>query len=421
MSGRNSAALEAFLGQSVIYGLTRAFGEIASRILGVQTQSRLEEARQNRAMQLNLERLELDRARLNWEKARWIEDIAEQRRRLFEASCLRLNEISHELELKSMLEQHPVRLLPSVFQRNYPPNKIPLHVIVAPTRASHDNAYNTRIQVDLEDKLLEFGDRFYTRNDASHPVRIFTECWRAGFPCGSSAVAGLFQLFRGVPFVIIESVAVTDGFSFRVGYWSAEQETESYARIGMVPWQAIGQNGDSGVSLNDLALWYQLVVALVADQLHMLQSGAAPKLPGILRQMVGTGALPDWITAVTQGRDPLKTKGTQPIAAAIISAYREIFGAYAVANGPLAPEILLDLSEALLAASFTTEAHDVAEDSIDAFVALRRGPAAGSGKIDIVEVLYRPEDGIWLLRLADLMRKFGKKSIAERLIKIYGQ
>lgn len=407
-----------FIQTSIIYGLTRAFGEISSRIMGIKTQSKLDAAKINSDMQLKLESLDLDRNRLDWEKQRYADEIAERRNAIQTEARARLEEITYKLELQNMLEQLPIRLMPSVFNRDYANQSVPLHVIFAQNKLGKDESSSTIIQRDLEDGLLEFGGRYYSRNSGTHPVIMLTECWRPEYPCGASAVAGLFHLLQGVPFLIIDSVAVSEGWSFRIGYWSSDQTTESYSRVGLIPMSPSGATNNAPASVKEMTFWYKLIVAVVADQLHLIQSGKAPILPNILQDMRKQNMLLKQ-NRNTIGRYDMLDQNTDPISNAILDVYRELYSGYAAAHGPMAPEVLLDLGESLGLAGFTDQASNLASDSMDAYIAIRRGPAVGSAKFEVIRSLYRSQDSRWLLRLSDLFRKMGNTHESNQLNGIF--
>lgn len=407
-----------FVQISVVYGLTRAFGEISSRILGVKTQSKLDAEKINSDMQHKLESLELDRNRLDWEKLRYADDIAERRNIIQNEAQTRLEEITYKLELQNMLEQHPIRLMPSVFKRDYDNQPIPLHVVVAQNKLGKDESSSLLIQRDLEDGLLDFSGKYYSRNSGSHPVKVLTEGWRPGYPCGASAVAGLFHLLQGIPFLIIDSVAVSEGWSFRIGYWSSDQKNESYSRIGLIPTSTTLVSENALVPVRDMTFWYKLIVALVADQLHLIQSGKAPILPNFLHELCNQNTLVKG-SNIPFGSHRESDSKPDPISTVILDVYRELYSGYAAAHGPLAPDVLLDLGESLHQAGFNDLALSLAHDSVDAYVAIRRGPAVGSAKIEVVRSLYRTQDSRWLLRLSDLFRNIGRTHESNQLNAIF--
>jgi len=406
-----------FVQISVVYGLTRAFGEISSRILGVKTQSKLDAEKTNSDMQHKLELLELDRNRLDWEKQRYANDIAERRNIIQAEAQARMEEVTYTLELQNMLEQHPIRLMPTVFRRDYDNQPIPLHVVVAQNKLGNDAASSLLIQRDLEDGLLEFSGQYYSRNSGSHPLKVLTEGWRPEYPCGASAVAGLFHLLQGIPFLIIDSVAVSEGWSFRVGYWSSDQKSESYSRIGLIP-TPTSVSEDTLVPVKDMTFWYKLIVALVADQLHLIQGGKAPILPNILHELSNNHSHVKGSKNLSGVYSQLDSN-PDLITNAILDVYRELYSGYASAHGPLAPDVLLDLGESLQQANFNNIAHSLAHDSMDAYIAIRRGPAVGSAKIEVIRSLYSSKDSHWLLRLSDLFRNLGRTHESSQLNEIF--
>jgi hypothetical protein len=401
--------------KGLVYGQTRAMGEVRSRVEGNKVMIAAEREHKAANLKLALDRLDLDRSRLGFEVKRWREQIELEREKMHAHSLQRSREIAESAEVQKIYEHHPLRLTPRTFQRNHPKGRVPLHVILVPPKGPGGVDELRRLVPELEDGVLDFVDASYHALAGSHPVKLLTEAWIPGRPCGSAAVEGLFGLLEGAPMLIVEAVALSEGLGFRIGFWGLEQTHPAYARIGTVPYAALVADPDrlpADHEAREAALraetllgaarllpWYRLILAVAADQFHLLQSGAKPSLPRLLPAILGA----------EQARSAL-----EDVIAATLDAYRQIYGAYAVAHGPLAPDLLLDLAEALIEAGRMKETALVVGDAEVAFLALRK-VEAGTDRLAAIERAFQQSDAAWIERLAVVYEGLGETAIANRL------
>ena len=420
--------------QGIIYGITRAIGEVWSRIAGtnvsVKAEADLRQREfwlQQRRLDLDVRRLDLEGVHLAAEHQRHLDQISFERERLREHLALerekmhahavqRVQEIQLSAELKQIYEHHPIRLTPRTFQRDYAKDRIPLHIVLVPPKGPGGVDEMRNLVPEIEDDLLSFVQEHYHAATSSHPAKLLTETWIPGRPCGSSAVQGLFGLLEGIPMLIVEAVALSEGLGFRIGFWGLEQGDSSYARIGTVPWTALAVDptavptdpairdaalrAETLVAAGRLLPWYKLIVSVTADQFHLLQSGAKPLLPKLLPAILG--------------KSDASSTAFEQVIEGTLEAYRQIYAAFAAAHGALAPDLMLDLAEALVDAGRPIEADKVASDALTAFAAVR-GAADTDNLLVDAERLASGEDVPLLERLANIHAHLSSASTAAHL------
>jgi hypothetical protein len=387
--------------QGIIYGITRAIGEVWSRIAGNKVTIKAEKDLKERQfwlqeLHLNLEgqALDFERAKfsaqmlldrekhqdqLQFERERLRQQLALEREKMHAHAVERAQEIQLSAELKQIYEHHPIRLTPRTFQRDYAKDRIPLHIVLVPPKGPGGVDEMRNLLPEIEDELLAFVQEHYHTATSSHPAKLLTETWIPGRPCGSSAVQGLFGLLEGVPMLIVEAVSLASGLSLRIGFWGLEQNDSSYARIGTIPWGALAVDPDdisldltgngaaartgSLIGASRLLPWYKLILATTLDQFHLLQSGAKPLLPRLLPEILA-------------GSDA-SGETLEPLIDSTLEAYHQIYAAFAVAHGALAPDLMLDLAEALMEAGRLEAMNHAVNDALRAFLALRGEESTG--------------------------------------------
>jgi formylglycine-generating enzyme required for sulfatase activity len=424
--------------QGIIYGITRALGEVWSRVAGNKVTIKAEKDLKERQfwlqeLHLDLEgqslafekakssaQMLLDREkhqdRLEFERERLRQQLTLEREKMHAHAMERVQEIQLSAELKQIYEHHPIRLTPRTFQRDYTKDRVPLHIVLVPPKGPGGIDEMRNLLPEIEDELLAFVQEHYHAATSSHPAKLLTETWIPGRPCGSSAVQGLFGLLEGVPMLIVEAVSLASGLSMRIGFWGLEQNDSSYARIGTIPWTALAIDPakipldptasgaavrtESLIAADRLLPWYRLILATTLDQFHLLQSGAKPLMPRIL-------------TEILAGAEA-SNEAFEPLVASTLEAYRQIYAAFAIAHGALASDLMLDLAEALVEADRDGEAQQALYDALNALVALRSESAEGDA-LTLIQKCAQPADAPLLERAAVMFERIEDTAVADQL------
>jgi WD40 repeat protein len=139
-------------------------------------------------------------------------------------------------ECHKILDNWPLRLLPSQLLGSHPNQRIPLRIFIAPPQMQWarlgEVAQNLpEIEPNLAQSLGEFLSQNYPLNSPERPTEFLAGAWESTRFHREASIKTLFERLKSEPTLILESELVGEYLNFRIAYWGLGQERYCYQTI----------------------------------------------------------------------------------------------------------------------------------------------------------------------------------------------
>jgi hypothetical protein len=320
-------------------------------------------------------------------------------------------------EVDRILDRWPLRLYPSQLLEEPQQGVVPLKILLSLPDLGVGLEKEGEVEAEVAEGLRQFLQQHYSLHDRERPTEfIGGACDRHKFQ-GEASIKAMFGMLQSQPTLILESEVAGDRLNFRIAYWGLNDGNYYYQTIAKIPYAEIltesaqqraiawktlrsqliaaGEDpelvddlgGDraanlailerelrwqsQGIDVMQLRQEYQfdrvdldvlcqylirchtLVAAWIADIYHLQMRDVQPQLPQLLSTLL---------------QEPIE----RSLIEAIVSGYRQMYGALAASRQSWLPELYLQLAQCLSHLPDRTWARAQLEESVRAWLELRQ-------------------------------------------------
>jgi WD40 repeat protein len=154
-------------------------------------------------------------------------------------------------EVEKILENWPLRLLPSQILKSYTgTGSVPLRIILSPPDSNTLVKNLTKqfeslislipdIETRLSQGLREFLNRHYPFHHSLQPTEFLGGVWESSQFHSEASIKALFGLLKSEPTLVLESEVDQTFINFRMAYWGLAQSSYCYETIVKLPYRQI--------------------------------------------------------------------------------------------------------------------------------------------------------------------------------------